>query len=116
MINPIYDIKEKINKIDSSEIFVLPSRKESFPFGIIEAMARGKIVVATKTLGSIEIIEDGKNGFLVEIDDVDGLKNTLNKITKMSQEEKEKIIIAAKQKAKGFKILNTIKKWDGLFK
>lgn len=113
---PIYDIKKKIKKIDSSEIFALVSKKESLPFGIIEAMSRGRTVVATKTLGGIEIIDDGKNGFLVEIDDVIGLKDTLNKIIKMSEEEKEKIAIAAKQKAEEFRISNVMKKWEGLFK
>lgn len=113
---PIYDIKEKIKKIDSSEIFALVSKKESLPFGIIEAMARGKIVVATKTLGGVEIIENGKNGFLVEISDEKDLIETFNLISKLVPHQTEKISMAAKQKAEEFRISNVMKKWEELFK
>ena len=39
---------------------------------IIEAMSFGLPVIAFKTHGSTEIIENGVNGFIVEQDDIDG--------------------------------------------
>ena len=63
----IYDIKEKIKKIDSCTLFVLPSKREAMPISLIEAMAREKIVISSKTQGGKEIINDEKNGFLFEI-------------------------------------------------
>ena len=52
----------------ASDIFVLPSNKPE-PFGIvlIEAMASGLASIATKAGGPLDIIEDGINGYLVEI-------------------------------------------------
>jgi len=50
------------------EIFVLPSRSESFGIVIIEAMACGKPVIAASVGGIPEIIEHGKNGILVKPD------------------------------------------------
>ncbi len=48
------------------DIFVLPSVKEGFPFAILEAMAAKLPVIATR-IGSVpEMIESGKNGFIVE--------------------------------------------------
>ncbi len=48
------------------DIFVLPSVKEGFPWALLEAMAAKLPVVATNVGAVPEIIEDGKNGFMVE--------------------------------------------------
>jgi len=63
----IREIKDKIKKIDSAKIFVLPSKRESMPQSLIEAMARGKAVIGSANDGAKEIIQDGKNGLLFEI-------------------------------------------------
>lgn len=50
----------------ASDVFVLPSLSEGFPLTVVEAMASGLPIVATKVRGLPEIIKDGENGFLVE--------------------------------------------------
>jgi len=47
------------------DIFVLPSHAETFGFVLVEAMAMGKVIVATDSGGVPEIITDGSTGFLV---------------------------------------------------
>lgn len=69
ILPPIYDLKEKINLIDSHDIFVLPSVREAMPQVLLEAMAREKIVITSNTDGGKEIIQDNENGFIFNIGD-----------------------------------------------
>ena len=48
------------------DIFVLPSVKEGFPWSILEAMNAKLPIIATRVGAVSEIIEDNKNGMLVE--------------------------------------------------
>lgn len=50
----------------ASDMFVLPSRYESFPFTILEAQATGLPVISTNVGGIPEIITNNRNGLLVE--------------------------------------------------
>jgi len=59
------------------DIFVLPSLKEGFPWVILEAMAAQVPIIATKVGAISEIIDDGKNGILVEPADFDGLAKAI---------------------------------------
>lgn len=48
------------------DIFCLPSLKEGFPFALLEAMQAGLPIIATKVGAILEIIENEKEGLLVE--------------------------------------------------
>jgi N-acetyl-alpha-D-glucosaminyl L-malate synthase BshA len=50
----------------ASDILVLPSLSESFGVTLLEAMAAGLPIVASKVGGVPEIIKEGRNGFLVK--------------------------------------------------
>src|SRR5207249_7590501 len=67
------------------ELFVLPSRSEPFGIAIIEAMACKKAVIATTAGGIPEIIENGKNGLLVEPDDPESLAEAIITVLKDQQ-------------------------------
>jgi glycosyltransferase involved in cell wall biosynthesis len=53
----------------SSDLFVLPSRSEAFPNAVLEAMAAGLPVIATRVGGIVELIEHQRTGVLVPPDD-----------------------------------------------
>ncbi len=58
-------------------IFVLPSQSEGLSNSLLEAMACGCAVVASRVGGSKEIIRHGENGMLFDLGDADQLASTL---------------------------------------
>ena len=56
-----------------SHVFVLPSYREGFPRSTQEAMAMGRAIITTNVPGCRETVQDGKNGFLIPLFDVEAL-------------------------------------------
>jgi glycosyltransferase involved in cell wall biosynthesis len=59
------------------EIFVFPSTHEGTPNSVLEAMALGKPVVATRAGGTAEIVQDGITGLVVSPRDPTALAHAL---------------------------------------
>jgi len=59
-------------------VFVLPSRNEGLGCVYLEAMACGKPVIACRGQGIEEIIEHGRNGWLIPVDGLDELAQGLS--------------------------------------
>ena len=64
---------ELMSEYEHCAAVVLASREETAPMAVIEAMAAGKPVVATRVGGVADLVEDGGTGFLVDADDVPAL-------------------------------------------
>jgi glycosyltransferase involved in cell wall biosynthesis len=58
---------------DQVDIFCMPSRSEPFGLVLVDAMSRGRAVVASRTEGPLDIINDREDGYLFDVDDVDDL-------------------------------------------
>jgi len=78
-LGPTYDLNKKINLVDNYKFFILSSEREAMPQALIEAMARGKIVLSSETEGGKEIIQNRKNGFLFKIGNFKELAELINK-------------------------------------
>jgi len=72
--------REDISEIcAASDIFVFPSLREGLPVALIEAMATGLPVVCSNIRGNTDLIENGKGGYLVEPEDVEGFAKAIEK-------------------------------------
>lgn len=56
---------------------ILPSANEGTPVSVIEGLAAGRPVVATRVGGVPDVVEEGTDGFLVEMGDVEALADRL---------------------------------------
>ena len=111
---PVYNTKEKIKKIDSAKVFVLPSKSEGMPQGLIEAMARGKIVIASNIPASRDLIINGKNGFLFKVGDEKELAEKINASFENTKRNNEMGKLAS-MSVKQFKWSKVINKIENLF-
>lgn len=63
--------------LHAMDIFVMPSRSESFPNALLEAMACGRCVIGSRVGGIPEMIAHGENGLLFDSGDAAGLADAL---------------------------------------
>jgi glycosyltransferase involved in cell wall biosynthesis len=71
---------EKERVLQDTTIYVLPSYHEGLPVGVLEAMAAGVPVVATRVGGIPDTVQHGCEGELVTPGDVDALTEALDRL------------------------------------
>jgi glycosyltransferase involved in cell wall biosynthesis len=67
------DADAKARALREADIFLMPSTSEGLPVALLEAMAYGKPIVATRVGGIPDVLADGTEGVLVAPGDVDAL-------------------------------------------
>jgi glycosyltransferase involved in cell wall biosynthesis len=67
------------------DALVLPSGNEGTPVSVIEALAAGRPVVATRVGGVPDVVRDGEDGFLVEAGATDELAERLARLARDPQ-------------------------------
>lgn len=71
-----------LGEFQRADVFVLPSLFDSFPIAVLEAMAAGLPVVATRVGGVPDVVEDGRTGLLVPPGDSAALADGLRRLVR----------------------------------
>lgn len=96
-------VSDKIlsDMLSKADILIAPSKWEGFGISYIEAMRAGVIPIASKNGGAVEIIENGKDGFLVSTLNDKNLEEVLSNLFS-KPELVHKIALEATLKAASF--------------
>jgi len=89
---------------NSSDVFVMPSIHEGLSVALMEAMACGMPVIASRIRGNVDLIDHGKGGLLVDTFDVEGYEKAINTILQF----KDKYAGYNKEYVKKFDIKNVV--------
>ena len=92
-------VKDVRNIIAGSDCIVLPSYREAIPRTITEGMSMSKPVITTDTAGCREAVDEGVNGYLVEIRNVEALKEAFIQFMDLSYQQRLAMGLAGRQKA-----------------
>jgi len=98
-----------------SDLFLLPSEKESFGLAALEAMAHRVPVISTNAGGLSEVNIDGVSGYLSNVGDADGM--ALNGIKILSNENTlEQFKKGARSTAEKFDVKAIVSQYEDLYK
>jgi glycosyltransferase involved in cell wall biosynthesis len=105
------DIPEIMQILD---IFVLPSLNEGMGRVLVEAMAAGKPVVASRVGGIPDLVKHGQNGLLVEPGDVTGLSLAIRKLL-IDKKMQDEMGMKGRTMAQNFGVEKMVEKIDALY-
>jgi glycosyltransferase involved in cell wall biosynthesis len=96
------------------DLFVLSSRHEGLPVALLEAMAAGRPVVATRVGGVPEVVRDGSEGILVPPGDPEALAAAM--VTVLADADlRARLGEAARRRAADFDIRRTVRRHEEVY-
>lgn len=81
-------IEKLVELMQDSDVFVFPSICEGFGLVLVQAMATGLPLITTYNTSGPDFIEEGKDGFLIEAQDVEAIKNKVKYFLQNPEEVK----------------------------
>jgi len=104
----------KLQALSRADIYLAPSLFEGFGLTVLEAMAMGKPVIATRTTGFRDILEHGKTAIIVSPKSSGEIVNSINLL--LSDEVlKEYLVNNARRELKKYDWKNIISRYEKLY-
>ncbi|MEK9851660.1 MAG: N-acetyl-alpha-D-glucosaminyl L-malate synthase BshA [Flavobacteriaceae bacterium] len=106
------------NEIDKilcySDLFLLPSEKESFGLSALEAMAHGVPVISSNAGGLAEVNKEGFSGYLAPVGDIETMAQKAKSLLTY-EEQHAQFRTQAKKQASLFSIENVVGKYEAIY-
>lgn len=101
--------------LKETDIAALVSRREGLPKCIMEAMAMGLPVVASNVRGNRDLVENEHTGFLVELGDMPGLIQALEKLI-LDRELRADMGAAGRNKIQDYSLEKVLAEMSSIYK
>lgn len=85
--------------LHTADIAALPSYREGTPRSMLEGMAMAKPIVTTNAPGCEALVDEGRNGYLVAVQDADALAGAIEKLV-VDAELRQRFGIASREKCR----------------
>lgn len=105
------DVRKYLSEAD---VYCCSSKVEGLPISVLEAMACSLPIITTPAGGVVDIVEDGKNGFVVESDIMTYAEKMIELIR--NKQLREKMAKESRKKALEYSLYNCAKGYEDLYK
>lgn len=105
------DIVELLNTAD---VYAFPSKREGLSVALMEAMAAGLPCVVSKIRGNVDLIEDGKDGYLCDVNSVTEFAKGISAYIS-NGELAEDVRLHARSKIQGFDVQKVLGKMKRIY-
>ena len=103
--------EQVLDWFDKSDILFMPSLSEGLPVVGVQALAKGLAIVASKIGGFVDIVDDEKNGYLVELSRASEFSGVLRQLL-LDRTCLERFRNASLEKAGNFDIVRVVKQYE----
>lgn len=79
------------DQIATADCVVLPSYREGTPRTLLEAAAMARAIITTDTVGCREVVDNGVNGYLCKVRDVEDLADKMEQMLMLSPEQRSEM-------------------------
>lgn len=107
---------DKMQALNSADVFLMPSRYEGLPLSLLEAMAAGCVPIVSNRGSIPTVVDDGRNGFLVEPGDITQIVGKLKFLLSEGEAGWNQLRQAARQTViQGYDLAQYSKKLEAIY-
>jgi 1,2-diacylglycerol 3-alpha-glucosyltransferase len=105
---------DKVDLLNSADIFAIPSEAELLSIATLEAMACGRPVLVARSQALPELVDEGVNGYFFKPGDVE---DAARKMTRLAghPESWRRLGAASLEKARGHSLEATVRKYEKIY-
>jgi len=98
----------------AADVFCFPSIREGLPVSVIEAMAAGLPVISAINRGTVELVQENRNGFLCNCSDISGFAKKIS-ILQNDPVLRKNMAQASMQKAEEYRVERIVSLMEQLY-